>query len=143
MTRNRRGRVRMIAAGAVVAIAFVFPGASVAASADAGKKDFIENCAPCHGADGKGNGRALYVIPNVKPPDLTVLSKHNGGEFPTQRVYKSIDGRDGIPSHERFDMPFWGTTFQREGQEFTPASEAEVRARIMRIVDYVKTLQQK
>ena len=40
-------------------------------------------------------------------------------------------------------MPFWGTTFQREGQEFTPASEAAVRARIMKIVDYVKSIQKK
>jgi hypothetical protein len=56
------------------------------------------------------------------------LSKTNGGVFPTDRVYKSIDGRNGIPSHERFDMPFWGTTFQREGQKFTPTSEAAARA---------------
>ena len=112
-------------------------------AASTGKQDFDANCASCHGVDGKGHGQALYVIPEVKPPDLTVLSKTNGGVFPTNRVYKSIDGRNGIPSHERFDMPFWGTTFQREGQEFTPASEAAVRARIMKIVDYVKSIQQK
>jgi hypothetical protein len=70
-------------------------------------------------------------------------SRNNGGVLPTQRVYKSIDGRNGIPSHERFDMPFWGTTFQHEGEDFTPASEAEVRARIMNIVGYVKSIQQK
>ena len=115
-------------------------------SADAAgtaKQDFDTNCASCHGVDGKGHGQALYVIPQVKPPDLTLLSKANGGVFPTDRVYKSIDGRNGIPSHERFDMPFWGTTFQREGQEFTPASEAAVRARITKIVNYVKSIQQK
>lgn len=112
-------------------------------TASTGKQDFDANCASCHGRDGKGHGEALYVIPQVKPPDLTALSKENGGVFPTDRVYKSIDGRNGIPSHERFDMPFWGTTFQREGQEFTPASEAAVRARIMKIVDYVKSIQEK
>jgi len=121
----------------------LLPGASMAASVENGKKDFIENCAPCHGADGKGHGEALYVIPKVNPPDLTLLSKENGGVFPSERVYNSIDGRSGIPSHERFDMPFWGTTFQREGQEFTPASEKEVKARIMDIVSYIKTIQQK
>jgi len=108
-----------------------------------GKQDFEVNCAPCHGSDGKGHGKARYVIPNVTPPDLTVLSRNNGSVFPTTRVYKSIDGRNGIPSHQRFDMPFWGTTFQREGHEFTPASEKEVRARIMSIVEYVKSFQQK
>jgi mono/diheme cytochrome c family protein len=115
----------------------------IADAASAGKQDFDSNCASCHGADGKGQGEALYVIPQVKPPDLTVLSKNNGGMFPADRVYKSIDGRNGIPSHERFDMPFWGTNFQREGQEFTPASEAAVRARIKKIVDYVKSIQEK
>jgi mono/diheme cytochrome c family protein len=108
-----------------------------------GKQDFNNNCATCHGSDGKGHGEGLYVIPNVKPPDLTVLSRNHGGVFPTEEVYESIDGRRGIPSHERFDMPFWGTTFQREGQEFTPASEKEVRARIMNIVNYVKAIQEK
>ena len=131
------------AMAALVAMSVSFPAVSFAASSDAGKKDYLENCAPCHGADGKGKGQALYVIPNVKPPDLTVLARNNGGVFPTQRVYNSIDGRNGIPSHERFDMPFWGTTFQREGKEFTPASDAEVKARIMKIVDYIKTIQQK
>jgi mono/diheme cytochrome c family protein len=117
--------------------------ARVADAASTGKQDFDTNCASCHGVDGKGHGEALYVIPQVKPPDLTVLSKNNGGVFPADRVYKSIDGRNGIPSHERFDMPFWGTTFQREGEEFTPASEAAVRARIKKIVDYVKSIQEK
>jgi mono/diheme cytochrome c family protein len=117
--------------------------ARTAAAAATGKQDFDANCATCHGSDGKGHGEGLYVIPNVKPPDLTVLSRNNGGVFPTERVYKSIDGRQGIPSHERFDMPFWGTTFQHEGQEFTPPSEAEVHARIMNIVYYVKSIQQK
>jgi len=126
----------------LVVLICAFPTAR--ANADGtGKHDFDTNCASCHGFDGKGHGQALYVIPQVKPPDLTVLSKNNGGAFPTDRVYKSIDGRSGIPSHERFDMPFWGTTFQREGQEFTPASETEVRARIMKIVDYVKSIQEK
>jgi len=120
-----------------------FPTRSAHAAASTGKQDFDTNCAPCHGFDGKGHGQALYVIPQVKPPDLTVLSKANGGVFPSDRVYKSIDGRNGIPSHERFDMPFWGTTFQREGQEFTPKSETAVRARIMKIVDYIKSIQKK
>jgi mono/diheme cytochrome c family protein len=97
------------------ALMYTFPTPN-ADAASTGKQDFDTNCASCHGFDGKGHGQALYVIPQVKPPDLTVLTKTDGGVFPTDRVYKSIDGRNGIPSHERFDMPFWGTTFQREGQ---------------------------
>jgi hypothetical protein len=35
------------------------------------------------------------------------------------------------------------TTFQRTGHEFTPASEAAVKARIMAIVNYIESIQQK
>jgi mono/diheme cytochrome c family protein len=141
---ERSGRAIGSILPAVLVAVLIYPFvAGIADAASTGKQDFDTNCASCHGVDGKGHGEALYVIPQVKPPDLTVLSKNDGGVFPADRVYKSIDGRNGIPSHERFDMPFWGTTFQREGQEFTPASEAAVRARIKKIVDYVKSIQEK
>jgi len=142
MLRSHRAIGSILPGLLLAVLMYGFPTRS-ADAASTGKQDFDTNCASCHGLDGKGHGQALYVIPQVKPPDLTLLRKANGGVFPKDRVYKSIDGRNGIPSHERFDMPFWGTTFQREGQEFTPASEAAVRARIIKIVDYVKSLQQK
>ena len=141
MPRSHRAIGAILPGLLLAVLTYTLPTRS--ADASTGKQDFDTNCASCHGLDGKGHGQALYIIPQVKPPDLTLLRKTNGGVFPTDRVYKSIDGRNGIPSHERFDMPFWGTTFQREGQEFTPASEAAVRARIIKIVDYVKSLQQK
>lgn len=108
-----------------------------------GKQDFEQNCASCHGKDGKGHGEALYVIPGIRPPDLTTLSKNNGGVFPTERVYQSIDGRAGVPSHARFDMPFWGTNFQQSGKEFTSESEAKAKARISSIVTYIVSIQAK
>lgn len=84
-------------------------GGTVNAWADTtGKQDFDANCATCHGKDGKGHGPALYVIPGIKPPDLTKLSRNNGGVFPAEQVYQSIDGRAGIPAHSRIDMPFGG-----------------------------------
>ena len=108
-----------------------------------GKQDFEQYCASCHGKDGKGHGEALYVIPGIKPPDLTELSRNQGGVFPADRVYQSIDGRSGIPSHSRFDMPFWGTSFQQQGGEFTPESEAKVKERISNVVSYIKSIQEK
>jgi hypothetical protein len=83
----------------------------------------------------------VKAIPGIKPPDLTLLSKRNGGQFPFQEVEDTIDGRKGIPSHKRFDMPFWGVNLQAPGQEFTPASEAKVKARIQSIVQYIKSIQ--
>ena len=108
-----------------------------------GKQDYDRNCASCHGKDGKGHGAALYVIPGIKPPDLTEMSRNHGGVFPADQVYQSIDGRSGIPEHSRFDMPFWGTSLQQAGHEFTPESEAKVKERISNVVNYIKSMQQK
>jgi mono/diheme cytochrome c family protein len=112
-------------------------------AATTGKQDFEENCASCHGKDGRGHGEALYVIPGIKPRDLTKLSSNNRGVFPAEEVYQSIDGRSGIPAHSRIDMPFWGTVFQEGGKEFTPESEAKAKDRISAIVSYIKSIQQK
>jgi mono/diheme cytochrome c family protein len=107
-----------------------------------GKADFNKHCAPCHSENAKGNGPELKVIPGIKPKDLTTIAALNGGVFPYREVEDTIDGRKIIPSHKRFDMPFWGVNFQQQGQEFTPASEAKARQRIDAIVDYIATLQQ-
>jgi mono/diheme cytochrome c family protein len=106
-----------------------------------GKQDFINHCAPCHGDDGKGNGPELKVLPDIHPTDLTNITLKNGGVFPVQKVADMIDGRKSVPSHKRFDMPFWGVNFQQEGKEFTPASEARAKARIDALVAYIESIQ--
>jgi mono/diheme cytochrome c family protein len=133
---------RGVSASVVALLVFAFGAVNVWAEIT-GKQDFEKNCASCHGQDGKGHGEALYVIPGIKPPDLTTLARNNGGVFPADQAYQSIDGRAGIPSHGRFDMPFWGTTFQQEGKEFTPESEAKAKERISNIVSYIKSIQEK
>jgi mono/diheme cytochrome c family protein len=107
----------------------------------AGKVDFDKHCAPCHGTNAKGHGPEVSVIPGIKPSDLTLISRNNGGVFPYQEVADTIDGRKGVPSHKRFDMPFWGVNFQQQGNEFSPSSEAAARARINAVVAYIATLQ--
>jgi mono/diheme cytochrome c family protein len=107
----------------------------------AGKAQFNKHCAPCHGTNAKGHGPEVAVIPGIKPSDLTLISRNNGGVFPYQEVADTIDGRKGVPSHKRFDMPFWGVNFQQEGKEFTPESEAAAKARIDSVVNYIATIQ--
>jgi mono/diheme cytochrome c family protein len=48
-------------------------------------------CASCHGENGKGDGP---VAPALKAtvPDLTVITKNNGGKFPVARVQRIITG---------------------------------------------------
>jgi mono/diheme cytochrome c family protein len=105
-----------------------------------GKVDFMRNCASCHGTNGKGHGPDVQAL-GIKPSDLTAISLRNGGVFPYQKVEDDIDGRKTVPGHKRFDMPFWGTTMQVEGKEFTPASEAQVKARIDAMVNYIQSIQ--
>ncbi len=113
-------------------------------AAQSGKQDYETYCAECHGPRGKGNGPSQQVIPmNPSPPDLTQLAKENGGKFPFDEVVNTIDGRKQIPSHERIQMPFLGTTLQKPGQEFTPESDASVKLRIEAMARYVESLQQK
>jgi mono/diheme cytochrome c family protein len=127
----------------IVALVLLAVSAAGVRADTTGKQDFEQNCATCHGKNGKGHGEALYVIPGIKPTDLTQLTKNNGGVFPADRVYQSIDGRAGIPAHSRIDMPFWGTTLQEGGKEFTPESEARVKTRILNMVGYIKSIQEK
>lgn len=130
--------------GVGTAVAQDYPDVYHPASEDhptSGKQDFMKHCAPCHGANGRGHGPEVNVIPDLHPPDLTALSLKNGGIFPAKQVADTVDGRKSIPSHKRFDMPFWGVNFQQEGKEFSPESEARAKARIDALVDYIRTIQ--
>jgi mono/diheme cytochrome c family protein len=146
----------IIAAASLAGIAFVAPRFAAPAWAQeppdpfqpanedkptTGKADFMKHCAPCHGDNGKGHGPEVNLIPGIHPSDLTNIAMKNGGVFPRQEVEDMVDGRKAVPSHQRFDMPFWGVNFQQSGKEFTPESEARAKARIAALADYVESIQ--
>ena len=70
---------------------------------DPGKQEFSENCASCHGLDGRGSG-AMGELLSKSPPDLTQLAKQKKGVLPISRLYEVVDGA-GVPSHGSRDMP--------------------------------------
>ena len=112
--------------------------ASGAIAADTpGKQDFLDNCARCHGADGKGSMPAMRSVPGYKAVDLTALTKANGEQFPRQEIYDAIEGSKRFPAHLVGDMPQWGLRFTTSGA----VTDAQVKARIDALVDYIKTLQ--
>lgn len=114
---------------------------------DTGKREFMNNCAACHGQSGKGDGRMAEVL-KVAPTDLTALSVKNGGVFPYDRVYAVIDGRESVKGHGSRDMPIWGKRYidrMAEASEyyFDGIDDVEVytRARILRLLDYLSRIQ--
>ena len=113
---------------------------------DLGKKEYDLQCAVCHGMDAKGDGVFNQVL-KVVPPDLTVLSKNNGGVFPAERISSVIDGRVEIASHGPRDMPIWGTRYSvdaaKQFADFPYAEEAYIRARVLRLMDYLYRIQKK
>ena len=109
---------------------------SVEAGIDAGRQRFEMNCAICHGLDARGNGPFAELL-NVKPPDLTLLSRTRGGDFPFSRIYRRIDGRDLPMAHGTRAMPIWGQRLKREGGD-----ETYVRGRLFEIMLYLESLQQ-
>lgn len=116
------------------------------AQIDLGKLEFSDNCASCHGIDGKGNGPLVWLLQKT-PPDLSQLAKKNGGVLPVNRMYAVIEGTAAVPSHGVRDMPVWGRDCSvEESQRLREArgnydSAAVVRARILTLIEYISRLQ--
>lgn len=120
--------------------------AQAQAPIDLGKLEFGDNCAACHGMDGKGNG-PLGGLLQKSPPDLSQLAKKNGGVLPVNRMYAVIEGTAAVPSHGTRDMPVWGREYRiEEAQRLREArghyeSAEVVRARILTLIEYISRLQ--
>ena len=98
---------------------------------------FRAHCAACHGSDAKGRGPMASTL-KAKPANLTVLAKNNGGQFPSERVRKTITGDDVLASHGSREMPIWGPIFHQieEDQDFG-------NVRLQNLVKYLESIQQK
>lgn len=139
----------------IAGLAAGFAAAAQAEDLELGKREYQSSCASCHGSDGKGNGRASQQL-KVPAPDLTMLSKNNNGVFPTEAVHQTISGLQRMTAHGGHEMPIWGFRFnplvsvpkdvdpaysKRLGPEQRP--DAVVRTRILAIIDYLNSIQQK
>jgi mono/diheme cytochrome c family protein len=108
---------------------------------DIGKFEYVGRCATCHGSNGTGDGPLSNLLKKTVP-DLTTLSKRNGGVFPFMRVYETIDGRREIEAHGPRDMPIWGNEY-RTGSYVTRgySPESFIRAKILALTEYIYRLQ--
>ena len=109
----------------------------------AGQREFRHACAVCHGLGGKGESVMTPLnLLTVQPTDLTQLSKKSQGQFPFWQVYRIIDGHDEVKGHGTRDMPIWGAVF-RQPEGGKPADETCVMGRILALVYYLQSIQEK
>ena len=110
-----------------------------ARQAERGRDLYRIYCRNCHGDTGQGDGPLAEVL-TVQPKDLTRLSRDHDGEFPTDGVYATIDGRDDVLAHGSNKMPVWGLAFQQFDTDID--QERQVQARILQLMEYLKSIQQ-
>lgn len=109
-----------------------------------GENVYMNNCAACHGALGKGDGPVAESLIKV-PSNLTLLSKNNGGSFPETAIYQLIDGRRVVVTdegrsvetyHGPREMPIWGNTFR-----IIEGDEGAVDDIISNLLEYLESIQ--
>ncbi len=139
--------LRLVAATIATALAFAIPGNLFAADKfDLGKREYMADCASCHGVTGKGDGAYVELLKN-RPTDITTLSRINNGVFPFARVYEYVDGTLEIKAHGSRDMPIWGQRYRIDAANYYGDmdydDESFVRSRILALTEYIYRLQAK
>ena len=138
------GRVKaVLVAGGLLALA---EGAMAGDAVTIGSFEFMNSCAQCHGVMGKGGGNLAPLLTS-KVPDLTTLQADNGGVFPVARVFEVINDGGGVNSHGTYEMPAWGQRYRASAPDmlgpFGTKAEAGALARLLALVEYLTTIQEK
>ena len=109
--------------------------------AEVGRGFFQQYCSGCHGLEGKGNG-AFAAYLKVPPPDLTLIAKRRGGNFPDTEIAEIVDGKRAVAAHGTREMPIWGQRFGEDASS-SPAPLASARGQVLVLVAYLRSIQQK
>ena len=134
-------------AGALVALLALAPSAASAQDdaasklAAAGRAEYLQYCASCHGAAGKGDGPLVEDLV-AKPSDLTRIAQRRGGTFPEPMIAEIVDGRRRMRGHGPGNMPVWGKRFDRE-VPYGEAGDIAVRGRVALLIEYLRSIQVK
>jgi nucleotide-binding universal stress UspA family protein/mono/diheme cytochrome c family protein len=133
---------KLAAAGAaVIAAMLMLPSAASAQEPSRqttpGAETFRTYCATCHGTSARGDG-PLASSMRRKPANLTEIAKRNGGAFPSELVFKVIDGRQPVRGHGGPDMPAWGDAFSKSREA---GDDERVKSVIQALVEYLDSIQ--
>ena len=105
-----------------------------------GELEYQQNCAVCHGAQGRGDGVMRRYL-TVQPDNLRILARSNGGKFPFWEVYHKIDGLTEVPAHGTRDMPIWGDRFRTQAGNDGKAAITQAAGRILSLTFYLQYIQ--
>jgi len=105
-----------------------------------GKQMYASYCASCHGAYGRGDGPVALQL-SKRPPDLSMLSKNNGGKFPSEHVMAVIQFGAANPRRGAAEMPVWGPILGEMDAAY--AGQTREMNRIVNLDRFVETLQAK
>ncbi|HEY6641133.1 cytochrome c [Povalibacter sp.] len=97
-------------------------------------------CSSCHGPMARGDGPVAPLL-KTGVPDLTLLARRDGGEFPTEDVRRAIDGRWDRRAHGQRDMPVWGWQLFDMSSPNAAGEREHVDSMIDRLVAYLKSVQ--
>jgi len=102
-----------------------------------GDQIFHQNCAACHGVDGRGHGPASLTLKHPAP-NLTLIAQKNGGKFPFRHTRDVIAGAEPKPLLNDREMPLWGPIFHQ-----VEADQDWGEVKLTSITNYVASIQQK
>lgn len=105
-----------------------------------GLEMYQQLCSSCHGVSGQGDGPVSSLI-KIDVPDLTRIAVRDGGEFPTEDVRRTIDGRWDRRAHGARDMPVWGWQLYGGSSNNDAQERATVDSMIDRLVVYLRSIQ--
>jgi len=125
----------------LIALALFGLSACVEEPEISGSAAFMDSCAGCHGADGRGGGPMADGLP-IPPPDLTGMSAANGGIFPRDYIMSTIDGY-ARGSHFSAAMPEFGAGDMGPIVivEDVEGIGTPVPARLLALADYLESIQ--
>jgi len=144
--KNKKKMEMAVAGLSLAALLLLSPALAATAAAQnspvlrqslAGAELFRTYCAVCHGASARGDG-PLAASMTRKPADLTEIAKRNGGVYPSELVFRTIDGKNPVRGHGGPDMPVWGDAFARATDG---GDDEKVKRIITSLVDYLESIQ--
>lgn len=105
---------------------------------ETGRTLYLRYCAACHGRSAQGDGPVAPAL-GQRPTDLTQIAAAQKGQFSLEAVIEAIDGTRTVRAHGVSEMPVWGEVFRAD--HASQEQEAMMRAKVVAIANYLRTLQ--